>query len=280
MNKNIKVTVIIPTYNDSKHITHSIESVFNQSFKDYEIIVIDDGSTDDTKIILKSYVESGQIIYLYQANSGQSIARNNGINNSNGIYISFIDSDDEWIDKDKLKKQVDFLDDNLDYVMVGTSGIITDENKSKIFDYSVPESDFLIRQSILIKNPFIQSSVVIRKNILIEVGLFPFREDINAEDYSLWLMLGLKGKLFNLISPMTSYMLREGNTSSLKKKDILKDNISLIKKYNNKYPNYEKALLFAYGKFFLYCMINLIGNGKIKNNILAFSYKQYRRLKI
>ena len=280
MNKKIKVTVIIPTYNDSKHIIHSVNSVLNQSFKDYEIIVIDDGSTDDTKSVLTSYVESGQIIYLYQANSGQSIARNNGINNSNGIYIAFIDSDDEWTDKDKLKKQVDFLNDNLDYVMVGTSGVITNESKIKIIDYIVPESDFSIRQSILIKNPFIQSSVVIRKNILIEVGLFPYREDINAEDYSLWLRLGLKGKFFNLINPMTSYMLREGNTSSLKKKDILKDNINLIKKYKNNYPNYRKSLLFAYGKFFIYCMISTISNTKIKNKILAFLYKQYRRLKI
>ena len=165
MDKNIKLSVIIPTYNDSKHIKNSIDSVLGQSFKDLEIIIIDDGSTDNTKDILKTYIESNKIIYLYQENKGQLHAKNNGILVAKGNYLAFLDSDDEWIDNDKLTKQVNFLDKNPEYVLIGTSGVVVDENKNKITNYNVPLDDLTIRSNILLKNPFIQSSVVIRNNI-------------------------------------------------------------------------------------------------------------------
>lgn len=272
---NHKVSVIIPTYNDTKYIKNSIESVLSQSFKDFEIIVIDDGSTDNTKSILNSYIESKKIFYLFQENKGQTIARNNGILVAKGLYVAFIDSDDEWIDKDKLKKQVDFLDYNPDYVLVGTAGVVVNENKNKIIDYVVPDTDYKIKQNILFKNPFILSSILVRKNMLNKAGLFISREYINAEDYNLWLRIGLLGKFCNITDPMTMYMMREGNISSNNKIKILKSNILFIKDFKNKYPNYIKSLIFAYLKFFLFSILGK--NKKIQKMIAGFMYRKYRK---
>ena len=91
-----KVSVIIPTYNSAQYITEAIESALNQTYKDFEIIVVDDGSTDNTKDILRSYIEKKKIHYFYQKNSGVSSARNTGVRVSQGEYISFLDSDDFW----------------------------------------------------------------------------------------------------------------------------------------------------------------------------------------
>ena len=88
------ISVIIPTYTREKFVTKAIDSVLKQSFRDYEIIVIDDGSTDNTREILKAY--ANKIKYIYQENSGVSSARNVGIQAARGLWISFLDSDDEW----------------------------------------------------------------------------------------------------------------------------------------------------------------------------------------
>lgn len=94
MDRN-KVSVIIPTYNCAKYLPQAIESVLNQTYKDYEIIIVDDGSTDNTKEIISVY--QSKIKYIYQDNAGVSKARNTGIQNSTGMYIAFLDADDRWL---------------------------------------------------------------------------------------------------------------------------------------------------------------------------------------
>jgi len=98
-----KFSVVIPTYNRERFITKAIDSVLRQSFTDYEIIVIDDGSSDDTRTVLAPYME--KIHYIYQENSGVSAARNAGIREAKGEWISFLDSDDEWFE-DYLAVQI------------------------------------------------------------------------------------------------------------------------------------------------------------------------------
>ena len=90
------ISVIIPTYNQAQFIEEAVESVLGQSYRNLEIIVVDDGSTDNTKDILRSYIEKKKIHYFYQENSGVSSARNMGVRVSHGEYISFLDSDDFW----------------------------------------------------------------------------------------------------------------------------------------------------------------------------------------
>ena len=105
----MKVSVIIPTYNRSSVLSRAIDSVLRQSFKDFELIVVDDGSTDNTKELIEKY--SDQITYIYQDNKGVSAARNKGLEHAKGEWIAFLDSDDEW-KKKKLEKQIAFIEIN------------------------------------------------------------------------------------------------------------------------------------------------------------------------
>lgn len=99
-----KVSIIIPVYNAEKSIERCIDSVINQTYKNIEIVIIDDGSTDNTKAILKNYIDE-RVIIIYKQNEGVSIARNIGIENSTGEYITFLDADD-WLEYDAIEKLV------------------------------------------------------------------------------------------------------------------------------------------------------------------------------
>lgn len=279
---NPKVSIILPTWNGSKYIERAIDSVLGQTFFDYELVIINDGSTDNTEEIIKRYVSKDKrIIYLYQEHHNPGYTKRMGINYSKGELIAFLDDDDIWIDKNKLKEQVKFLDENPSYVLVGSNGVIIDENNKKVIDYDVPAKDEDIRESILLKNQFIQSSVLIRKDILDTADSFPEKRGKYAEDYRLWLSVGLLGKFANLERVMVSYTTRVGSVSYNNKKDIFKNNLKLIKKFENKYPNYYKALFFSKIKYYIYLIvIGLFGNSKIKDKILIFLYKKYRKLKM
>ena len=123
-----KVSVIIPTYNRSKYVTKAIDSVLAQTYRDFEIIVVDDGSTDNTKEVLKPYTD--RIKYLYQENTGVSAARNAGIRAAGGQWIAFLDSDDEWL-PEKLSIQMDYLSRHNEIVAFITNvKFILPDNKS------------------------------------------------------------------------------------------------------------------------------------------------------
>ena len=97
------VSVVMPTYNRADFIEQAIDSVLQQSYKNIELFVIDDGSTDGTKVLLEKYESDPRFNYIYQQNQGQSVARNHGIKLSSGEYLSFVDSDNAWF-LDKLEK--------------------------------------------------------------------------------------------------------------------------------------------------------------------------------
>ena len=107
MNKKPTVSVIIPTYNRAHLIGRAIKSVLNQTYKDFELIIVDDSSTDNTEDIVRKYQKKDERIkyILHKKNRGGSVARNTGIKSSKGEYIAFLDSDDEWL-CEKLEKQI------------------------------------------------------------------------------------------------------------------------------------------------------------------------------
>lgn len=104
-----KVSVIIPTYNRSRYVTQAIDSILTQTYKDYEIVVVDDGSTDNTREVLEPYMD--KIRYIYQENTGVSAARNLGIREAKGEWIAFLDSDDRWMPR-KLERQMRLVNSN------------------------------------------------------------------------------------------------------------------------------------------------------------------------
>ena len=131
-----KVSVIIPTYNCAQYITGAIESVFNQTYRNFEIIVVDDGSKDNTKEALAPYIREGVIKYIFQKNQGPGAARNEGMKASEGEFLAFLDADDILL-PESLEKRVDLLRKNK-----GVYLVFSDYFKQNNFDL-VPENGFL-----------------------------------------------------------------------------------------------------------------------------------------
>jgi glycosyltransferase involved in cell wall biosynthesis len=180
---SILVSVIIPTFNRAWSIRRAIDSVLTQDYKNYQLIVVDDGSTDETSGILSSY--GNAIKTIHQPNSGVSAARNRGIAAASGRLVAFLDSDDYWLPL-KLSTQVDFFLSHPDALICQTEEIwIKNNRRVNPKKRHQKPSGFMFSQSLhlCLISP---SAVMIRKELFDEVGFFD--ETLTAcEDYDLWL---------------------------------------------------------------------------------------------
>ncbi|MBI3999274.1 MAG: glycosyltransferase [Candidatus Omnitrophica bacterium] len=178
------VSVIIPTYNREHLLVDAVESVLSQTFKDYELIVVDDGSTDGTEEIIKRKYD-GKIRYFKQENQGISGARNRGIREAKGEYIAFLDSDDLWL-PEKLEKQVAFLDSHPEVGLICTKlwrYAIGKESEKRL----CPEYFSAEFKDLLVSNNYVPTTtVMVRKECLDQIGLFDTNLSV-AEDFDLWL---------------------------------------------------------------------------------------------
>ncbi len=192
--ENKIVSVVIPTYNRANFIADAVASVIKQSYRNIEIIVVDDGSTDNTRKMLYPYLKNKDIIYIYQNNRGVSAARNLGTMISKGKYISFLDSDDFW-KRDKLQKQMDFLLSQSEYRICYTDEIWV-RNGKKINQKKIHQkySGWIYEKCLplCIISP---SSVIMEKKIFFDAD--GFDENLPAcEDYDLWLRLSAKYPIY------------------------------------------------------------------------------------
>ena len=195
------ISVIMPAYNAEKYIAASIESVLAQTYSDWELVVVDDGSTDSTATIVKEFVKRDQRIkYVFQENGRLGKARNTGIRNASGSLIAFLDSDDLWI-KTKLEAQTRTMAENKADVVYSKAWVFTDKEitaqtetmMSTVGLFSGPDFfDSLIRQNQL---PVL--TVLLKKSTLDRVGLFEEAKPYHGcEDYDLWLRLAKAGFVF------------------------------------------------------------------------------------
>lgn len=249
MNNQPLVSVIIATYNRADCIRKAIKSVLAQTYKNIELVIIDDGSTDKTKEIVQLFLFDKRVHYFRQENKGVSIARNNGIKISKGKYIAVLDSDDFWCKIDKLEKQVDFLEKNIGYALVGGGVIRIDRRGKEIVRYLLLENDQEIRETILVDNVFAHSAVLFRKDIWERVGGYD-KEFDGFEDRDLWLKIGRLSKFYNIQEFFICYLGHDYKNPSYLAKNYkrtrrAKLNIKLRKKYRNDYPDYRKALLLC-----------------------------------
>ena len=209
--KNPEVSVILPTYNRGWVLREAIDSVLAQEFKDFELIVVDDGSTDNTGEILDSYEQD--ILVLRQSNKGVSAARNRGIDAAEGRLIAFLDSDDLWLPR-KLSSQVDFFNSNPEAVINQTEEIwvrngvrVNPKTRHHKFSGMIFERSL----ALCLVSP---SAVMIKKNLFSEVGVFD--ENLPAcEDYDLWLRISCRYPVHLIETPLI--MKRGGHADQLSK---------------------------------------------------------------
>ena len=204
-----KVSVIIPTYNRSSLIADAIQSVLAQTFGDFEIIVIDDGSTDNTKELVDNFKDP-RIRYLYQKNQGVSVARNTGIQASRGEYVAFLDSDDTLL-KEALEKRVEVLDRHPEaafsygqiYFVDEKGRIIQLEPRSK--SSYVREGIEELREILTFGHQFNNSAAMVRRSCLQEVGGFNPAFTC-CQDVDLWVRLARKYSVAHIAEPLAVFL--------------------------------------------------------------------------
>jgi glycosyltransferase involved in cell wall biosynthesis len=245
------VSIIMPTYNRPDTIGAAIESILRQRYKNWELLIIDNGTGDAIKNVVENYMEKdGRVKYSKVAkshNAGISDYLNYGISMAKGEYIARLDDDDEWCNDNKLIKQVEFLDNNKEYNIVGGGIIVVDGNKKEMYRIFKRETDTEIRKKALYACPFIHITVMFRKKIVKQYGAYQNLKF--GEDWELWLRLGKTGKFYNFKEYFSIYTNAGQNFSANNQKLVGKTILSLIKKYRNDYPNYKKAFvlnLFQY----------------------------------
>ena len=244
MDQNITkplVSVIITTYNRADMIVMAIESVLSQTYPNWELIIADDASTDDTFELLKYYRNDPRIRYVRnEINLGIAANRNEAIRHSKGMYIAMLDSDDKWIDPDKLSKQVEFMEKNPHHGIVGTF-MTTCDPKNIHRNISYETNDKHIRERMLLRCQFVQSSILIRRTAIDEVGLYD--EAMSpVEDYELWLRIGTRYSLANI--PIFSVLYTIHNNNSYQNINHVQNLITrVLRRYKELYPYYYLARL-------------------------------------
>ncbi|MCG8431073.1 MAG: glycosyltransferase [Candidatus Omnitrophica bacterium] len=242
-----RVSIVIPTYNRANLLAETLESVFSQTYTDYEVIIVDDGSTDKTGETVDGFIKRfpGKIVYTAQENQGAARTLNNGIRKARGEYAALLDSDDIWLPH-KLERCMDFLDTHgFDWV---TSAVIRREEHNARGDSGVHTEvrrvprEFLDERGIEIHQLrnglyffssvlIIPSGVVIKKGAFDTVGLFGTDMRISY-DTDMWLRFeehGLRGGYID--EPLFIYRLNLSSMTKQKTTIVLKDHIYLVDKH-------------------------------------------------
>jgi glycosyltransferase involved in cell wall biosynthesis len=192
MNQETLVSIIVPAYNAQNFIEETIRSVLMQTYHNWEMIIVDDGSTDNTAKVIAPFLSDSRIKYVFQQNGKQGKARNLAISFAKGYYLAFLDADDLWT-ADKLEKQIGLMQSqNVDIVF--TQGWhFTDSTMGNLIDFNSPigfQNPNLFFKTLMSNNPIKMLSVIIKKDAVLNVG--GFNEDLkiqNTEDYQLWIRL-------------------------------------------------------------------------------------------
>ncbi|MDR2562943.1 MAG: glycosyltransferase [Prevotellaceae bacterium] len=208
-NQKPLVSVLTPVYNGEKYIREAIDSILSQSYSNWEMIIVNDGSTDATGSIIDSYTDSRIQHVKIEKSRDLATVRNHAVSLASGKYIAKLDADDIALPQ-RIEKQIRFMETNPDYGLCGTWV----KTIGKIGKIAYPTNHNLIKCALLFHSPFIASSVMIKTHLLKQI---PYRTEMKfAEDYDLWERLSKAGvKMKNLNEYLVEYRLHESNSSTL-----------------------------------------------------------------
>lgn len=248
----MEVSIIVPTYNRAHIVPETINSILNQTFTDFELIIVDNCSEDNTEDIVRCYIENDQRVrYFKHPNYGViAVNRNFGAQQAQGDYIAFCDDDDLW-EPHKLELQVRELQKNPQIAMVCTNGRAFYENGTRedmLVDF---KSQLLTFEILLRENRVIGSSVLVRKNVFDDIGGFDENRDlISVEDYDLWMRISLGYKIKFLNQFLVRYRIHSANASGILLQSLsffrFKQFKIIFQKYESSHPRLVMELLVNY----------------------------------
>lgn len=260
------LSVIMPVYNGERFLEETVESVLNQTFTDFEFIVIDDGSTDDTLRILRDF-EDERIKIIEQEHRGLTKSLNRGIKIAEGDYIGRMDCGD-IADEERFEVEIDFLEREDDIYGVGSWAELIDEDGNSLGSRKYPVDFKEIKKVILRYNPFIHPSLTLESDIFQKVGLYD--EDFKyAQDYDLMLRAVSKLKVTNIPRNLLKYRISEEAISLNQMKEqefyAIKARIKALTKYG--YPKWQFLYL---SKPFISFLVPVQVKKFILDNILGY----------
>jgi glycosyltransferase involved in cell wall biosynthesis len=208
-----RVSVVMPVYNGERYVGAAIDSILAQSFRDFELIVINDGSTDGSAQVIESYRDPRIVCVSYPANTGLASVRNKGLDIVRGEYIAWLDCDDVSL-PERLKKQINILDTNPRIGLCGTWVKTIDGATGDIWQY--PTDPDFVRARMLFDDPLATSSIMMRAACVREQGLRFNLDHPPAEDYELWERISRDWRVTNIPEVLTLYRIHPMQTSVTK----------------------------------------------------------------
>lgn len=253
-NDRIKITVLMPAYNASDYIYAAIESVLKQTFSDFELLIIDDGSVDDTAEIVRSFNDS-RIVFIQQKNAGIAMTLNTGLKLARAEYVARFDADDICY-PNRLEMQYEFMINNPGYVVVGSDVDYVDVDANFIYAHQAPAyTNTQIKSLHYSVCPFIHSSVLFKKSVIPGGG---YNEHAHTfEDHFLWLQIASQGKFHNLSQSLMQVRLNP-QSLTVDEKWRLKEFISI------KYKALKKLNITPYDGEILLAILKKQDNAQIK----------------
>lgn len=215
-----KVSVVMATYNGQKFIKEAIDSILNQTLKEFEFIIVDDGSTDATAQIIQSYTDERIQYIKKEKNSGISDSLNIGISKARAQYIARMDDDDVSM-PNRLEKQVNLMKNNERVIFCGST--VTDKD-SKTLPTPEHHEDILLK--LLFSNPIFHPTVMIRRNLLLENTYSSVA--VPSEDYDLWSRLIFKGEFYQIQEPLLYCRIHQTSITARKRHVQLQKNIVIV----------------------------------------------------
>lgn len=270
------ISVIIPTYNCVRYVNEAVASALAQTYEPIEVIVIDDGSSDDTESVLAPYV--GSIRYHRQENRGAAEARNAGIEMAAGEYIAFLDSDDLWV-ADKIRTQVDALESNPDFPFVHSDASVIDatgqvikasaNRERQTHNGRVFEEFFMCSMAASLT-----STVLMRRECFATTGTFDARYPI-LQDYALFLRVAWHYPVYYIDRPLTKYRM---SPSSLTRTSVLanireQETIlrEFVEEHDDHFASHEELLQNKWARFHYESGLSLLHHGLYRESHSHFA---------
>lgn len=271
-----KVSILLPTHNGERFIRRAIDSVRAQTFTEWELIVINDGSTDKTGALVTEIkaLDPRIKMIIFEKNKGIQKALNEGLLQAKAPLVARLDDDDLWTDTEKLSKQLRRFEEEPTLVLLGTGVIVQDEEGRALYNFRNPETDSEIRKRILYRNCFSHSSVMFKRSLALSCGGYSEHEQtLHIEDYELWLRLGRHGKMANLPDLSLAFTVRADAISGKHKLEQLWRQLEISRVFRADYPNYPLSRIQGYARFIGYKLFGHILPKQLLTRLIA-RYKQ------